>query len=118
MKYWRWKCQPCGREITILAGAVPKACHLCSGFDFLKLGETNSKTLPLTVTFAAKGTFAIEEALRALDRAFAQLTEFIDADKARRLRESESAMSADEFHRRAQSPRLFDPPAKDILDKS
>jgi hypothetical protein len=45
MKYWRWKCQPCGREITIAAGAVPKPCHLCSAWDFLKLGETNSKTL-------------------------------------------------------------------------
>jgi hypothetical protein len=43
MKYWRWKCQPCGREITILAGTVPKPCHLCSGSDFLKLGETNNK---------------------------------------------------------------------------
>jgi hypothetical protein len=43
MKYWRWKCQPCGREITIPAGAVPKPCHLCSSWDFLKLGETDDK---------------------------------------------------------------------------
>jgi hypothetical protein len=43
MKYCRWKCQPCGREITIVAGAVPKPCHLCGCWDFLKLGDTNDK---------------------------------------------------------------------------
>jgi hypothetical protein len=54
MKYWRWKCQPCGREITIAAGVVPKPCHICSAWDFLKLGETDDKhELPQNCAFSS-----------------------------------------------------------------
>lgn len=43
MKYWKWVCEACSRNVWMLNKFAPHECGNCGGGDFLKIEESDEE---------------------------------------------------------------------------